>query len=312
MFIIFLHQRTSSSATLVRSAYPPIGGPYRGGLIGGEILAASDHVPILMKFQIAPGTIADTDGQVCYDRIDLVNDPNPYEADKDAEEEQATENAWWSQDHYDDSSQGQKQDRDEWDDMIIGSGTYSGSSPRGGGVIAISRRPGGVSVCVVENQRKSWGFPKGGRKDYGQNKRETVLRAAYREWHEETGLATLRLAQLPNGHADEATTGTRYIFANCTHAAIAQPDDYANEWQPPRNEAARHNSVANVHWIPVDACLRRNSPAKLSLQRVDMLRPALEAWESRQRRYTRLETWLRTWVRIACSGRGGVLSRMII
>ena len=33
------------------------------------------------------------------------------------------------------------------------------------------------------------------------------------------------------------------------------------------------------------------SPVKLSVQRVDMLRQALVAWESRQRRYTRLETW---------------------
>ena len=100
--------------------------------------------------------------------------------------------------------------------------------------------------------------------------------------YEETGLATLRLEQLRDSYADEAATGTRYIFAKCTSALIAQSDDHTNEWHPPRREAERHNAVVLVQWVSVEFLLGKDCPTNFHWQRVVMLQLAIKALDRHQ------------------------------
>lgn len=72
------------------------------------------------------------------------------------------------------------------------------------------------------------------------------------------------------------------MFAKCTSAFIAQPDDHTNKWHPPRRETERRNPVVHVQWVSVELLLHKDCPMNLHWQRVDMLRHAIDAWENHQ------------------------------
>lgn len=166
-----------------------------------------------------------------------------------------------------------------------GQGRWHGKPPRGAGIVAIMvagpadvsacGRLEGIFACIVEKANGKCGFPKGGR-DSG----ESIWDGALREWDEETGIPSARLAVQPGEHIDDAFLGVRYLIARCSLAdpASADPDAMLKTdgltWAPPNEDPSDRDPIVKAHWVPVSKVFRNG--AGLRKEHVEYVRRAAQ------------------------------------
>lgn len=167
---------------------------------------------------------------------------------------------------------------------IQGEGRHAGNPPRGAGIIAFRQGhsvPGAMRlenyVCIVQKADGKSSFPKGGRKTT-----ETLIDAAFREWHEECGIPGERLHLVPGLHVDEPTIGVRYLVAHCVPRADSSgpdpPTPGESTWKPPAEDKSDNDPIIKARWVSVERCLL----SELSAVRRGLLRQALHGYSLQQ------------------------------
>ena len=169
---------------------------------------------------------------------------------------------------------------------IRGNGKYHGHEPRGAGIIAVCDYLGDIDiphvdargrhVCICESSRGNLSFPKGGLKPG-----ESLLRGAFREWQQETGISLRRLRLLKGESIDEPGIGTRYLVGRCDPVGGAldcglperEPDSVGLEWKPTREDTTDDNPITKCRWMSVVDIL--NKRTRLSDDRIECVREAI-------------------------------------